>query len=132
MAQFLTIASGYSDLTLGGAELEDSRILSIRGVTLECTLTFETQLREVVSNAAWSLGIVRRTRKLFHCPRVVKSCFNVYVQSSLDYCAPVWMSSEESHLCLLDSIVRRAEKLCEVELCCLGHRRKVTCLVFAL
>ena len=29
---------------------------------------------------------------------------------------------------LLDSIVRSAEELCEGELCCLGHRRKVSAL----
>ena len=38
------------------------------------------------------------------------------------------MSSAESHLGLLNSIVRSAERLCESKLCCLGHRRKVTAL----
>ena len=38
------------------------------------------------------------------------------------------MSSAESHLGLLDSIVRSAERLCEGELCCLGHRRKASVL----
>ena len=38
------------------------------------------------------------------------------------------MSSAESHLGLLDSIVRSAEKLCEGELCCFGNKRKVRAL----
>ena len=38
------------------------------------------------------------------------------------------MSSAESHLGLLDSIVRSAERLCQGELCCLGHRRKISAL----
>ena len=38
------------------------------------------------------------------------------------------MSSAESHLGLLDSIVRSAEKLCEAVLCCLAHRRKISAL----
>ena len=38
------------------------------------------------------------------------------------------MSSTESHLDLLDSIVRSAERLCECELCCLGRRRKTSTL----
>ena len=35
------------------------------------------------------------------------------------------MSSAESHLRWLDSVVRSAERLCESKLCCLGYRRKV-------
>ena len=38
------------------------------------------------------------------------------------------MSSVESHLGLLDINVRVAEKLCEGDLCCLAHRRKVSAL----
>ena len=42
------------------------------------------------------------------------------------------MSSAESHLSLLDSVVRSAEGVCEDELRCLRHRRKVSalCLLF--
>ena len=40
----------------------------------------------------------------------------------------MWRSSAESHLSLLDSVVRSAESLCERELCCLGHRRKASAL----
>ena len=60
-----------------------------------------------------------RAETLLDCPRVLKNCFNAYVLSSLEYCAPVWMSLAKSHLGLLDSIVRSAERLCEGELCCL-------------
>ena len=65
---------------------------------------------------------------------VLKSCFNAYVLSSLEYCVSVWMSLTESHLGLLDSIVCSVEKLCEDELCCLGHRRKVNglCLLYEI
>ena len=63
-----------------------------------------------MSKAARNLGVVRRTGKLFDFPRVVKNCFNAYVLSSLVHCAPVWMSSVESHLGLLDIVVRSAEK----------------------
>ena len=47
---------------------------------------------------------------------------------------PVWVSSAESHLDLLDGIVRNDERLCEGELCCLGHRRKVSalCLLYKM
>ena len=54
-----TSTPGYGDLTLGGVELEEVKSLRIFGVTLESQLTFETYLREVVSKAAKSLGIMR-------------------------------------------------------------------------
>ena len=57
---------------------------------------------------------------------MLKRCFNVYVLSSLEHCALLWMSSAESYLGFLDSVVRSAERLCDGKLCCLGHRRKVS------
>ena len=71
---------------------------------------------------------MRRAGQLFDSPRLLMGCFNVFVLSSLEYCAPVWRSLEESHLGLLDSIVRSMERLCESELCCLGHSRKGSAL----
>ena len=100
----LTYAPGYVDLTHGGEELDDVKSLRILVVTFNSKLTFETHLREVVSKAAMSLGFVRRTGKLFDCPRVLKSCFKAYILPYLEYYASVWMSSAESHLCLLDSV----------------------------
>ena len=50
-----TIASGYGDLTLGGAELKEVKGLRILGVTLDSKLTLETYLREGVSKAAMSM-----------------------------------------------------------------------------
>ena len=75
-----------------------------------------------------------RAGKLFDCPRVLKGCFNANVLSSFEYRVPVWMSFTESHLGLLDRIFRSAERLCEGELCCLGHRRKVSalCLLYEI
>ena len=44
------------------------------------------------------------------------------------------ISSVEGHLCLLDSIIRSAERLREGELCCLTHRRMVSalCLLYEI
>ena len=72
-----------------------------------------------MSKAAKTLSVVRRGGELFDCLRVLKSCFKAYALSNLEYCAPVWMSSAESHLSLLDSVILRAKRLCEGELCCL-------------
>ena len=44
------------------------------------------------------------------------------------------MLSAESHLGLLDSIVRSADRLCEGEHCSMEHRRKVSalCLLYMI
>ena len=91
-------ALSCGDLTVGGAELEEVKGLRILGVTVDSKLTFETHLREVVSKAAKSLSIVRWAGKFFDCSRVLKSCFNAYVLSNLQHCAPVWMPPAGSHL----------------------------------
>ena len=129
-SRFRTNAHGYGDLTLGGAELEKIKSLRILMVTfeLDIKLTFETHLREVESKATISLGVVRRTRKLLDCSLVPKSCFNAYILFSFEHYAPVWMSLAESHLGLLGSIVRSAERLRKSGLCCFGHKRKVSAL----
>ena len=44
------------------------------------------------------------------CSRTQNSA---YVLSNFEYCAPIRVSSAESHLCLLDSIVSSAEWLRE-------------------
>ena len=78
-----TNVSGYGDLTLGGVELEELKCLHIFGVTLDSKLTFEINLREVGSKAARSLGVVAQAGTLFDCSRVLKSCCNAHVLSSL-------------------------------------------------
>ena len=118
-----------SDLTLGGAELEEVKRLRILGVTLDSNLTFETHLQEVVPKADRSLESVRQAGKLFNCQHVLKSCFNAYFLSSLMYFAPVWMSSAESHLRLLDSIVRSEEGCVRVNFVVwLTEGRSVPCI----
>ena len=59
VSRSLTIASSYSDFTLGGAQLEEIKSLRVLGITLDSKLTFETHLREVVSKAARRVGVVR-------------------------------------------------------------------------
>ena len=71
---------------------------------------------------------MRLAGKLFDCHCVLKNSFNAYASPNLEYCSLVWMSSAESHLSFLDSVVHGVEELCECELCCMGHRRKENAL----
>ena len=66
-------------LLVGGAGLEEVKRLHILGVSLDSKLTLETHLQEVMSKAARSLRVMLGARKLFDCPRLLKSGFNAYV-----------------------------------------------------
>ena len=60
-------------------------------ITLDAKLAFETHLREVMSNAAKSLSVVRRAGSLYGCPSVLKSCFNAYVLKQ--HLSPAWSNT---------------------------------------
>ena len=76
---------------------------------------------------------MRRAGKLF----VLSTCGQEMFQS-ICFVQPgvlsLWMPSAESHLSLLNSVGRSAERFCEGELCCFGHRRKtsVLCLLYKI
>ena len=82
VSQYLTSASSYGDLNLGGNELEAVKSLRILRETLDSKLIFETHMQEVVSNAAKNLRVVCRVGKLFDCLRVLKGCCNAYILPS--------------------------------------------------
>ena len=107
-----TVSPVHGDLILNGTILKVSDSLVILGVNLDSKLTFEYHIRSVASSAARSMGIVRRAIKIFDTKEVLTTCFRAYVLSRLEYCAPAWGSAAESHLKLLDGVVRRAEALC--------------------
>ena len=96
-------APGYKDLLLV--------VLSLRrwevGIFLRYPSTRNWRLRLVcVKLHRRQPGVcgVRRTRKLFDCPRVLKSGFNAYVLSNAENWAPAWMSSAECYLSCVCSI----------------------------
>ena len=64
------------------------RICVFLSLALDSKLTFETSLLELVSKATRIQGVVPRARKLFDCPSVLKSGFNAYNLSIMEYCAP--------------------------------------------
>ena len=87
----------------------------------------ETCLRDVVSMAARNLGVARRVGSLLiiHlCPRAV-SMHIFFSGRSIVILPPVSILLAESHLRLLDSIVRSAKRLCEALL--LRTQKKGVC-----
>ena len=113
-------------LTLDGTVLGESADLVISGVMFDAKMTFEKHLRSVSSAAAQRLGIMRKSWQVYHDRLLLVRSFWSIVLPVLEYCSAVWCSAADSHLKLLDRVVRSAGFLGGGVLeCNLAHRRSV-------
>ena len=98
-------------------------------------MTFERHLRSVSSAAAQRLGIMRKSWRVFHDRSLLVRSFWSFVLPVLEYCSAVWCSAADSHLKLLDRVVRSAGFLAGGVLeFNLDHRRSVAelCMLFKI
>ena len=103
-----TLRPLLTPLTLDRTVLKESADLVILGVTFDPKITFEKHLRSVFTAAAQRLGIMRKSWQVFHDRSLLRSFWS-FVLSVLEYCSAVWRSAADSHLTLLDIVVRSAE-----------------------
>ena len=103
--------------------------LKILGVILHSKLTFEKQVRAIAATASMRVGILRKTMSVFQDVAIVAKCFWAFILPVLEYCSPVWMSADTSHLSSLDRVVSQVGRLSGGSVSCdLWHRRKVASL----
>ena len=98
-------------------------------------MTFEKHLHSVSSAAAQRLGIMRKSWQVFHDRLLLLTSFWSFVLPVLEYCSAVWCSTADSHLKLLDRVVRSASFLAGgVSECNVAHRRSVAelCMPFKI
>ena len=115
--------------------LKESANLVIMGVTFDAKITVEKHLRSVSSVAAQKLGIMRKSWQVFHDRSLHLRSFRSFVLPVLEYRSAVWCSAADSHLKLLNRVVRSAVFLAGVVLeCNLAHRRSVAelCMLFKI
>ena len=96
-------------------------------------MTFERHLCSDSSAAAQRLGIMRKSWQVFQDWSLLVRSFWNFVLPVLEYCSAVWCSAADSHLKLLDRVVRSAGFLVGGVLeCNLAHRRSVAelCMLF--
>ena len=123
-----------------GKELNNNNCASltdlvILGVTFDAKMTFEKHLRSVSSAAAQRLGIMRKSRQVFHDRSLLLRFFWSFILPALEYCSAVWCSAGDSHLKLLDRVARSAGFLAGGVLDYnLAHRRSVAelCMIFKI
>ena len=129
-----TVHPQLTPLTLDGTVLKESANLVILWVTFDAKMTFEKH-PESLCAAAQRLGIMRKSWQLFHDRSLLLRNFWSFVLPVLEYYSAVWCSAVDSHLKLLDRVVRSAGFLAgEVLECNLSHRRSVAelCMLFKI
>ena len=130
-----TVLPQLTRLTLDGTVLKESADLVILGVTFDAKMTFEKHLRSVSSATAQRLGIMRKSWQVFHDKSLLVRSFWSFALPVLEYCSAVWYSAADSHLKLLDRVLRSVDFLAGGVLeCNLAHRRSVEelCMLFKI
>ena len=139
-----TIHPQLTQLTLDETVLKESADLVILGVTFDAKMTLEKHLLSVScaaqawcpgSGSAQRLGIMRKSWQVFHDRSLLLRSFWSFVLPVLEYCSAVRCSAANSHLKLLDRVVRDAVFLAGGVLeCDLAHRRSVAvlCMLFKI
>ena len=91
-------------------------------------MTVEKHFRSVSSAAAQRLGMMRKSWQVFHDRSLLLRSYWSFVLPVLEYCSAVWCSGADSHLKLLDRVVRGAGFLAG------GDRRSVAelCILFKI
>ena len=116
-------------LIIGGPVLKESDDLVILGVTFDSMMTFEKHLCSVSRAASESLGIVRKSWRVFHDRLLLGRCFWGFVMPVLEHYSAIWCLAANAHLKLLDRAVSGAWFLTGgVFECDVSHRRSVAVL----
>ena len=95
-------------LTIGRTVVKESDDLVILGVTFDSKMAFEKHLRSVSRAASQRLGILGKSWQVIHDRLLFAICFRGFVLPVLEDCSAVWCSAADTHLRLMDRIVRGA------------------------
>ena len=116
-------------LTIGGTVLKEFDDLAILGVTFDSKMSFQKHLRSVSRAASQRLGILRKSRRVYHDRSLLLRCFRGFVLPILEYCSAVWCAAADTQRKLLDRAVSGARFLTgDVFECDIAHRRSVAVL----
>ena len=86
-----TVNPPYGDLILSGVSICASPNLDILGVKFNSWLTFEDQVRSIVSSVSQRMGILRFVKRVFVDTSVLLRCYYcVFILPIFEYCSPVW------------------------------------------
>ena len=116
-------------LNIGGAVMKESDDFDLLGVTFDSKMIFEKHISSVSRAASRRLGILSKSRRVFHDKLLLGRCFLGFVFRGLEYCTAMRCSAADTHLKLLNRVVSDARFLtgCVLE-SDIAHRRSVPVL----
>ena len=88
--------------------IQDS--INILGMEIDSKLSFNCHLESVARIASLNVTVLRRVKNLLNAEGLVK-LYNAQARSVMEYSTPIWMSSAQEQLFLLDKVQRRADRL---------------------
>ena len=113
-------------LYAGGDQIQEERHMKVLGVVLDSKLTYEEHLRQVASRAGQKTGILRKAARLIASDSaILGGCLRACVLPLVEYSSPVWSSTAETHLSLLDRVFNVASGIGGDASIDLAHRRSV-------
>ena len=118
----------HPNLFINGVVISTVDQLKLLGVTLDCKLTFELQLRIMSRTISSKLGILRKCKKVFETDDILRNCFFSFILPHFEYCSAVWLSAADSHLKLLDRSFNSVKFLLTDLDLDIGHRRDIGAL----
>ena len=92
-----TVNPPHGDLVFPGVSICASPNLDILGVKFDSRLTFEDNMRGIVSRVSQRIGILRLVKRVFVNTSVLLRCYSAFVLPILEYCSPVYGSAAECH-----------------------------------
>ena len=123
-----TVNPPHGKLVLSEVSFCASPNLDILG-KLEGRLTFEDHVHGIVSRISQRIGILMLVKRVFVDTSVLLRCSYVLIIPILEYYPPVWGSSAECHLQLLERQVYSVARFCpDQTFLSLCHRRHVAAL----
>ena len=92
----------HPDLFIDDVLLTLCDFFKILGVIFDNKFAFEQHHHSVSSSVAQKIGLLRKSIKVFGDQSVLQNCFKSFILPCLEYCSPVWCSTADSHLWLLN------------------------------
>ena len=83
--------NGHS--VLSGVSIRGSPNLDILGVKFDSTLTFEDNVRGIVSRVSQRIGVLGLVKCIFVDTTLLLHCYFAFVLPILEDCSPVWWSA---------------------------------------
>jgi hypothetical protein len=92
---------------LSGHRLDSVNSICDLGVVLDAKLNFTLHIDSLVVKASRMLGYIRRIGKKFRDPYTLKTMYNSFVRSHLDYVSIMWNPYYDVHLKTIEAIQKK-------------------------